>query len=395
MLLGLVSLALVPACADDGAASGYGYTSANADQGDESGASAGDDHTGDAGGGGEASDGEAGDAEAGESGEGEDDEGADHGEAGDDSGHTGDGDGDDPGVSCEEFISNVAPVPPEVMFLLDRSGSMMGTGFDANAPGKTRWHALHQAVESVVGGGADSHIAFGAKTFSTKGEGACGVSSTPDVPIGLDHAAILLASIPGPLEVVTGGTPTNLALAHTMAHMASYESDAEKFIFLITDGRIGCVDDDAQATADAVAVLDDGVAAHGIKTYVVGVAPLANASFLAQLNAMAVAGGAPKPGDEKFYRADDADALALALAEAVEQSNANSCLLNLQAPPPFPLFTKVVIDGTAYGLVDDCDSENGFIYTNPELTQIRMCGLGCAAMVEFQGGQVHYFCMPG
>lgn len=396
-LLGLVSLALVSACGDDGSGAGYGYTSANPEQaeGDDTGAAAGGGDNGNTdGNGGEGGDGPSSETDPGEGGEGEDDDQSDEAEAGDGEGEPGDGDaGEDP-PACQEFASDVAPIPPEVMFLLDRSGSMMGEGFDPNDPNKTRWQALYEAVASVVGDGADSSIAFGAKTFSTKGAGPCGVSPTPDVDIALDNAPLLLASIPGPLMAVTGGTPTNLAIETTMAHMASYASEGEKFIFLITDGRIKCTNNnDAQAVADAVTVLGEGLATHNITTYVVGIA--AGGAAVAQLNAMAVAGGAAQAGEEKFYRADDADALSSALAQIVAESNANSCVLNLEEPPAFPKTTKVLVGGTAYGLVDDCEAEDGFIYTNEQHSQIRMCGLGCAAILAFKGGQVQYFCDPG
>lgn len=283
------------------------------------------------------------------------------------------------------------------MFLLDRSGSMMDEDFDPQNPDKTRWHALYEAVEAVVAGDADSTIAFGAKTFATKGAGECGVTPEPDVAIALNNAETLLNIIPGPNANVTGGTPTNLAVEVTMDIMKDHVTQGDKFIFLITDGRIGCVDEDEEeeATQAAAAVLEDGFTNHDITTYVVGIAPSMEGPILSQLQDLAIAGGAPKAGEEKFYRADDADTLAEVLSAVVEDSYGNSCLLDLEDPPAFPDFTKVIIDMVAYELVADCDTENGFIYTNPEMTQIRMCGLGCEALTQAGAAKVQFFCQPG
>jgi hypothetical protein len=289
------------------------------------------------------------------------------------------------------------------MFLLDRSGSMLEVGFDVQNPNKTRWQALYEAVEAVVDDGADATIAFGAKTFSTAGFGACGVSPQPDVPIALNNAGTLLSTIPGPMAQVNGGTPTNLGIELTMDYMKQYEGiGGAKFIILITDGGIMCNNDAAQALADAVAVLEDGFMNFDITTYVVAIAasPFGNPSPVVQLDTMAVAGGAPKMGvgGEDFYRADDAQQLADALAEVVENSYLTSCLINLEEPPFFPDFTKVVVEGQSFDLlpdVDDCETDDGFIYTNAEFSQIKLCGQACELLGMAGMADVEYYCDPG
>lgn len=107
---------------------------------------------------------------------------------------------------------------------------------------------------------------------------------------------------------------------------------------------------------------------------------------------MAIAGGAPKPGPEAFDRADDAQELADALAAVVADSIDNSCLMALEQPPEFPDFTKVVIGNTEYGLVDDCDSEDGFVYTDMDYTQIRVCGAACDELQIEQAALIQYSC---
>ena len=303
----------------------------------------------------------------------------------------------DTNMACQEFASDVAPVPPDVMFLLDRSGSMLEVGFDLIDPNKTRWQVLYESVEAVVGNGADMSIAFGAKTFSTAGFGACGVSAQPDVPIMLNNAALLLATIPGPMAQVNGGTPTNLGLELTMDYMKQYDGiGGAKFVILITDGGIQCTMDVNQSLADAVALLDDAYMNFDITTYVVGIAP-SNFGPAQQLDAMAEVGGAPKMGlgGEDFYRADDAEQLADALAEVVANSYATSCILNLDEAPFFPDLTKVVVGDTSFDLVNDCDVQDGFVYTNDTFTQIELCGTACELLGVVQMAEVQFYCDPG
>ena len=281
----------------------------------------------------------------------------------------------------------ISALPPHVMFLLDRSGSMMDTDFDLGDPSKTRWQVLYEGVEGIVGNGADADVAFGAKTFSTMGQGACGVSDAADITTALDNAASLLAAIPGPMAVVNGGTPTTLAVEKTMAIMDVNDSGgAPEFIFLITDGRIGCTDDtpegDAQALADAVAILEDGVASLGVTTYVIGIAPSEFGPVMMQLEAMAVAGGAPNQGNESYYQADNADQLDAALAEVLADAKARNCAYGLEGTPMVPELATVTVSMTEYGLVQDCGSEDGFVYTDLDNTRIELCGAACAAVGE-------------
>ncbi len=303
----------------------------------------------------------------------------------------------DTNMACQESSSDVAAVPPDVMFLLDRSGSMLEIGFDLLDPNKNRWQSLYESVEGVVGGGADATVAFGAKTFSTAGFGQCGVSPQPDVPIMLNNAALLLATIPGPMAQVNGGTPTNLGLEMTMDYMKQFDGiGGAKFVILITDGGIMCTMDVNQALADAVALISDSYLNFDITTYVVGIAP-SNFGPAQQLDAMAEVGGAPKMGlgGEDFYRADDAQQLADALAQVVEDSYATSCVINIEEAPFFPDLTQVVVDGQSFGLVDDCDLQDGFVWTDDTFLQIELCGTACELLGIVQTAQVEFYCDPG
>ena len=79
----------------------------------------------------------------------------------------------------------------------------------------------------------------------------------------------------------------------------------------------------------------------------------------------------------------------------VQDSYAKSCVIDLDEPPFFPDFTKVLIGNTLYGLVNDCDTEDGFVYTNMDYTQIEVCGAACGDIAVEQSAEIQYFCDPG
>ncbi len=321
----------------------------------------------------------AGSGDDGEGGSGDDGEG----------GSPGDGDPNE-GGACLEFSDVLAPVPPSVLFLLDRSGSMMATGFNPNDPLESRWQALYEGVEAVVGDDAlAGAIEFGAKTFSTKGMGECGVSSSIDVPFELDNAQLLLSTIPGPTEQVNGGTPTQAAVAASLDYMRGYEAEGSKAMVLVTDGSIGCTQDPAAALEAITGELAGAREVDGIATYVVGIAPEFN-STKGQLMAMAVAGGSAS-----YFEADDAAALTDALAEVVAASYEDSCLLELELAPSAPELTVVEAGGVAWPELQGCDEGDGWMWTNPELTRMRLCNAACDALLDTQEVHVEYHCNPG
>ena len=373
-----------------------GSESGTMSQGSNSGDGDGDDEsaTGDGDGEGESASGD-GDGDGG-SGDGDGDGNSGSGDGDGDGSGSGDGDGDGGSAgtdACDEFEATVQPIPPAVMLLLDRSGSMNDTGFDLDDPDKSRWNSLYESVEAVISDGADETIAFGAKTFSTYNFGECGVSDDADVPVAVDNASAILDGIPGPLEMIVGGTPTNLAIQKTLTIMDNYDANGgSKIIFLVTDGLISCTDNHAESLAQAVEDLSAGVNDQNITTYVLGIAPSNSNQVINQLEQMAVAGGAPKDGPESFYRADDAEQLGQALADIVEDSILNSCLMALDPPPPFPDFTKVVVGDTEYDLIDDCENGDGFVYSKEDFTQIRVCGSACEELQLEGEALVQYFC---
>ena len=291
------------------------------------------------------------------------------------------------GGACVEFSDVLAPLPPSVLFVLDRSGSMMEDEFDPEDPDKTRWQVLYESVAGVVMQEQfDTFIEFGAKTFSTKGWGECGVAPGVDIDPALENGGPILDVIPSAQAWVNGGTPTHAALTVSLDYMRAFEAEGSKAIVLVTDGSIGCSEN---TEATLAAIVDDLSLAReqdGISTFVVGIEPKWN-STKGQLAAMALAGGG-----EDYFEADDAEALAEALDEVVEASYAGSCLLHFDEAPHFPELTEVEVDDQVWPEVDDCTSEDGWVWDNDSLTRMRLCNAACEALVETQAAHVEYHC---
>ena len=357
------------------------------------------------------------------------------------------GDESSAGASTGDFVcladDIVADVKiPRVMLVLDKSGSMVskGTGFwdadgdDADADGfvdgdpnmtpatpeVTRWSSLYSVVDFIVTG-FEPRMDFGAVLFpstkATKGydSGACPVNAAPEVPVGTDQSATILATIPGASDTsLLGGTPAAAGIMTAVAALPrdeqlSLENDL-RYIVLVTAGAANCRSDaadnkqrfeeyDIQLPANVSAALADG-----IPTFVVGIDiqdqdspviadgnPDATNTFL-KLNEVAELGGQARPGPEKFYNASNQLELQAAL-EAISEA-ITSCTFELNVDLDEYTFVKQLVvetdkdpmtepnsDPLVYGKseVKDCANESGWRFTDDTRKFIELCGDACTA----------------
>jgi hypothetical protein len=283
------------------------------------------------------------------------------------------------GANCGEVDFVLAPEPPGVMLVLDRSGSMTNLwdgDADPTTPNVTRWASLHGVVESVVTE-FEAEIDFGAGFFPSAsaidqlGIGACLVKSTPEVLVAPANAAAILADPPMPpadVADLSGATPATAGIESALGHLQTLDPDVARFIVLVTDGAANCsADADLGACpglgCELMELYDERLplvvgAAHdelGIPTFVVGIdirdqlvgvgpdgiegtpddadgQPAANT--FQRLTDVAVAGGRPRAGTEKFFNAANGVELQAALEEIAGQ--VFSCVVTLDPPPPHP-----------------------------------------------------------
>ncbi|MCB9700349.1 MAG: VWA domain-containing protein [Myxococcales bacterium] len=309
---------------------------------------------------------------------------------------------------CGDAQVNVPVISPNVMLVLDKSGSMVANSWDGDAdpqtPDVTRWYSLFNVVEFVATD-FDNSMNLGMTLFPSKkakseySANACLVEASPDVPVGASNGATVLASLPpesASSAQIAGGTPTRAGVLTAIDHLAAIDDGHPKYLILVTDGAANCSLEAADETQrfevydEALAPVLAEAAAAGIATFVVGIDiqdqtsetkqdgnPDATNTFQ-KLNELAIAGGKAREGDEKFYNSQNQIELQAALEAIV--TDVISCDVILDPAPDFPSYVEITIDGFDYGstMVTDCESEDGWMYSSPEMDTLRLCGKACA-----------------
>ena len=221
---------------------------------------------------------------------------------------------------------------PQLMFVLDRSGSMdfVLTSNAPALPGQTsRWEALEASLSQTMTP-ISSQIAMGARFYpAANADGfdpilAC-IQDGPAVAIApaLDNAAKILDVFRNTSPI--GGTPTAIALQQAAQQLSSSRAVA-RAIVVATDGAPNCnlaLDGDtctctsttpgacAQASNGNTNCLDDNRTVQTIAdifgnrkipVYVIGIGVIGG--FGTTLNTMAIAGGRPRASLPRYYPAE-------------------------------------------------------------------------------------------
>jgi len=302
-------------------------------------------------------------------------------------------------------------LPPEVMVVLDRSGSMT-MEFDNG----TRWSKVAEAVKSAVSS-LQGDIGWGLAVYPVDND--CGTSANVDVPIATNNGAAIAAKIdsydPG------GNTPTAEAVKKATANLAARTTANPKYLLLTSDGEPNCSSVSVSCTclvgspnAQGVCCLgpvcnfgnciplpmSDGVGAaeqavkdaanQGVHTFVVGVAT--SGGTTSALNKLAVAGLESRPSDPKFYPVGSASDLVTAVNTIAGQII--SCSFGLSTPPPTDLgLVEVNLNGAL--LPRDTTHANGWDF-GPGNNSILFYGPACANLQSSTSADVKavYKCPP-
>lgn len=312
---------------------------------------------------------------------------------------------------CGNQFFDVTPEPPNLYFVIDRSGSMLGFAYPGSD--QTKLTAVRIAAMDVIvdlghrvnvgaavfpGNPFVNECSVGKEVLSTRPgdmpgtfEGEAGpvaqaFSAATNLPAkgGTPIAATLtllaptLRALEGKTAVVlmTDGGP-NCSLAH--------QCGPEDCIWNIEGGQLAgewctpsynCCDPaipygpgalsclDGSATVAAVADLRDA----GIRTYVVGIP--GSEYYVALLDQLATVGGSARPGATRYYRVDDVTNLGSTLA-AIGKRALITCEFSLDQPPPDPDFVNVYLDSTLVPY----DEEDGWSWTGD--TSLALNGEAC------------------
>jgi hypothetical protein len=287
------------------------------------------------------------------------------------------------GPNCGLQQYGLQALPPDLLIVLDRSGSMVNGYDDVNCtdpmamqPCMPKWPDMVKGINMVVGT-TTATIRWGLKYFPDDDVmGSCnvgpGVAVAPAANSGTMVNTLLAAAAPDP----GGSTPTAAGVMSGAAYLMTLTDPNPKYILLATDGLPKCgarrTGADAGATAAVMAA-----AMAGIPVYVVGIGNVATA--VATLNAMADAGGRPRmsttdPATHYYPVASTGDLVSILTAIG---SQIASCTFVLGKAPPDPTNIAVYGDGTR--LLKDPTHTMGWDY-GAGMTSVELFGTTCDAV---------------
>jgi hypothetical protein len=294
-------------------------------------------------------------------------------------------------AACLPVEQAVLGSHPEILVLLDASGSMDNdieeNNCDQGCGAKSKWALTVAAVNQVVSA-TSVNVSWGLKFFADK-DAMCTVSAGVSVPIGQGNAAAIATAIVGRSSanggVANGGaTPTRAAVTAAAAYLATINDGNPKFLLLATDGQPNCPASGAAESDDSAAAIQavSSTFQAGVPTFVVGIGTLSSTEIV--LNSLAQAGGHPRAVTPAYYPASSTADLVTALNQLV--GIARTCTL-LVAPPPGKSrdAIDVLADGTA--IPHDPTHVNGWDYSDPRHTGIDLYGAACTSAI--MGATLH------
>ncbi|MBK9031417.1 MAG: VWA domain-containing protein [Myxococcales bacterium] len=294
---------------------------------------------------------------------------------------------DDTDASCGAQSENIAVEnlgdPPDLLIVMDRSGSMSGPipSFPPNFTPK--WTIMRDALNSVVAQ-REHNIRFGLTEFPTNDDCAVDQAAAVRVPIDLGQAPEVAQYFN--VRSPNGNTPAAAGLQAALTHYNSIPvNPAGRYVLFATDGEPNCAVDDATAAADTVAAVT-ALAQAGIKTYVLGFGGAFTTGTV--LNDAALAGQVPRPGGPPhYYAANNAAELSAALQAISGGIIVPSCSYALATQPPVPDDVTVTLNGVP--VPRSTMHTNGWDYF-PDAMTITFFGTYCQQITSGAVGNVAF-----
>ena len=285
-------------------------------------------------------------------------------------------------VECAEGDFTLASVAPQVMLVLDRSGSM-GSSFGTS----TRWATTVAALEVALPP-VDATMQLGLFLFpaqSLTGQ-ECTVSSTPAFWPSAGQVGAILSSLRSTSMV--GGTPTAAALD---AAAAALDGTVPRAMVLATDGLPNCnaalnaatCACPSQGCGSAARCIDDARtlerlsawAEAGIPTFIIGIGDEVQSTSL--LDAMAKAGGRPFSGAHAYAAASSPATLQQAFIDIRDQLSA--CTFVTASVPDQGGAMTVWLDGVP--VPHDASGTQGWAWSAEARGELVLRGDWCARAI--------------
>jgi len=331
----------------------------------------------------------------------------------------GDGNAFDPNSACATTSADGEPVPVDLYFMVDTTGSMDCPVPDNGPcdmppplqPGmESRWTVVSAALKAFIADPANSGLGVGIRFFPVADMGGrmggggnnnnatCSVASylAPTVEISpLPGSAAALTSAIN-MQSPSGTTPTVPSITAALTHATTWalaNPSHRVAVVYATDGYPnGCNGNTIQAAA---ALAKQGFDSNpSIPTYVLGVGP-----NLANLEQIAASGS---NGKTKAFLVDTTQNAAAQLSTALASIRSNAvldCTYTIPAPPKGQTFQpgQVNVDytsskGVTTSIKQDpqgvaCSAGSGWQYS-ADGKQINLCGAACNAVKADPGGKM-------
>jgi len=287
-------------------------------------------------------------------------------------------------------------LPPDLLIVLDKSGSMNeSTDNMMNCLPPTcdsKWVQVTAAINNVVGATA-AKVNWGLKYFGD-GSGndlACGVSANVAVGIAANNAAPISQSIA--MTTPGSNTPTRAGVAMAVEYLKTLKDPNPKYILLATDGQPNCAASTGGRRGGGATTPDDAAAIAAVKaaftagfpTFVVGIS--LGGDSLDTLNSMAKEGGVPSTGATAFYSVAGTNDLVKALESITGQIATCNYPLAAASATNDPNSLTVHLNGKTVPQ----DPVNGWDYTSPAHTAIKLFGSSCDAVTHDAKSKVEVF----
>lgn len=267
--------------------------------------------------------------------------------------------GPGPDTCQEQKFAPTKVGDPDIVLLMDRSGSMSD-----GSP--TKWSQATTAVTGTITQleAQKSPIYWGLYFFPSNND--CAVGTNPDVPIGPLQASAITTAIKA--KSPGGNTPIAQAVTNATNYYSSVNDGRGHYLAVATDGEPNCDSGGGlpkQCTKDADCAMGEtcqvlvgfgfcvpaggegpttkAIAAarmKGIRTFVIGIS-LSGTS--ATLNKMAEEGGTARVGTVKYYPVSDQAQLEMALKNITSQII--SCSFQLSSLPQSNMEVYVTVGG--------------------------------------------------
>ncbi|HWE29865.1 MAG TPA: VWA domain-containing protein [Polyangia bacterium] len=264
--------------------------------------------------------------------------------------------GTDDGGICGSMEFALTRIPPNVMLVIDRSGSM-GESIGGGSP-TTKWTDLKNAVASLVTN-YDSEMRLGAAIFSS--DGNCAASNI-DVPLASAAGATVEQKLAA--QGPSGNTPTAYALDTVIGKGMVNDATRANYVVLATDGEPNCTDVDVTTRITKLYSQTPSV-----KTFVIGIGD-GTASDPTLLNAWADAGHTARTGTTHYYQTSSPTDLKAAFDAIV--GGIVSCDFKMMQSAPDPSLVRVTENGT----VLSPSPTNGYSF-NPSTNTVTLTGTAC------------------